>query len=367
MRKFVEFLAGMDEAPPAGCVLAGDEGFLRAEAERAIVKAVLGDGDAGPSFVAIDGVREGGVPVEVATVLDEAHSLPLFAPRKVVSVRRAGAVVKRNADLFARLLGERDAVSVVVLHIEDWDKRSAYAKKLDEFAVDCASLYETSYGESSISASSPLGRWVRDRASSRKLRLEPEAVVRLIEMLGSNLAEIDAALERLDLMGFAARPYVAAADVDAASAPSRATTQFRVAELATRGRAEEAFAAASACFEMGLEDERGRAELKESSVASRLVWAIGREIEILYAARGLIDEERFTPQEAGRIGVPPFRAQAIQRAASEHPVEVLARGVQIACEAEHALKTGRLSPRLAVEKLVLELGAAMAARPAAER
>jgi DNA polymerase III delta subunit len=356
MRKLTEFLSSSAIASAAGYVLAGAESFLRHEAERAVLKAVFGGEDPGPGHVTIDGVREGGVVQELASVFDEAQTIPLFSAGKVVSVRQASSLVRANVDAFAQYLSERNAASVLLLHAETWDKRAAYAKKLDAFAVDCASLYETSFGESTVSAHSPLGRWVATRASEHRVALSAPAIVRVIELIGNNLAELDGVLERLGLGGTPSAEPLRPDDVDAAVAPSKSLSQFRVASLVTAGATREAFAAASTCFELGLSDEKGRVDHQESSVAMRLLWSIGREIEILYHARGLIDEKRYSKESAGSIGVPPFRADAVGKVARMHSLETLADALALALKAEMSLKSGEADPRFAAERLIVELG-----------
>jgi DNA polymerase-3 subunit delta len=366
MRKLTDFIRSVLKRPAAGYVLAGDEAFLRAEAERAVVRAVFGGGEPGPGYVTMDGVREGGVAIEPDAVFDEARTASLFSEGKVVSVRRAGPMVKRHVDLCASFLAASAGGSVLLLHVEDWDKRSAYAKKLDTFAVDCSPLYETAFGESEISATSLLGTWVQDRAAQHALRLAPDAVVRLIEHVGNNLAELDDALARLEL---AARPrsLIDATAVDGLVAPTRSGSQFRVAGLVVRGQAAKAFAAASGCFDLGLSDEKGRVDLNQGSVATRLLWSIGREIEILYAARGLIESRTYSKQTAGGIGVPPFRADEVERLARAASLGSLARALELAVNAELELKTGRVEPRFAVERLIMQLGPVLAAQPAGVR
>jgi len=366
MRKFAEFLSSVEKRPAAGYVLAGHEGFLRAEAERAVVRAVFGGDDPGPGYVTIDAVREGGNPVEPAVVLDEARTSSLFSDGKVVSAHRAGPLVKKNVELFASYLSDTGPASVLLLHVEDWDKRSAYARKLDAWAVDCSSLYETAFGESEISAGSSLGKWVRARAGARKLRISPDAIVRLIELVGNNLGLLDGALERLELAG-GKGDEVSPDAVDKVAAPTRSMSQFRVASLAAGGETGRAFAAASSCFELGLADEKGRVDHNEGTIATRLLWAIGREVETLYHARGLMDKRNYNRSTAGSIGVPPFRADEVERAARSHTLGDLAGALQLVLAAETSFKSGRADGRFAVEKLIAELGGVLSSRSAGAR
>jgi DNA polymerase III delta subunit len=355
MQKFGSFVSSVERRPQPGYVLAGPEGLLRDEAERAVVRAVLGD-DPGTGLVVLDGGREGG-DLKTADVLDEARTLSLLAGKKVICVRRADAVVKGSADAFAAYLDDPDPESTLVVHVESWDKRTAAARKLDKWAVDCASLYETEFGSQDISASSSLGRWVASRASSRQLALDADAVVRLVELVGTNLAELEGALEQLAVAGTKkGGGALGVPDVDEVVAPSRAYTVYRVAELAVSGRRREALAAAEACFEQGLPGKSGRATLNESIIASRLQWAIARELETLYAARGLMNEGSSVRRDFSKIGVPKFRAEQVDKAARAVPQEAIERALGLTLESECGVKRGDADARSAVERLILELG-----------
>jgi len=356
MLKFPQFLAQLKRRPGPAYVLAGAEGLLRSEAEAAIVRAVFGGDEPGAGFVPVDCLREGGAPVEPAEILDELRSRSLFSVRKVVAARRADAMVKQHQDAFADYIARPDPDSVLVLHIVNWDKRSATARKLDAFAVDCAAPYETSFGEAEFSAGSPLGRWIVERASrAHGLRLSADAVVRLVELAGTNLGELDGALGGLALaVGKGAA--VSWQTVDANIAPSRSYSQFKVAELVARGKASEAFAAADACFVQGMPGDKARVDHNEGSVASRIIWTIGRELRTLHGARGLIDEGESVRAGAGKLGIQPWKADAIERAARAVPLETFARGMELAFEAEWAVKRGDADARFAVERLILELG-----------
>ncbi|MHC4249949.1 MAG: DNA polymerase III subunit delta, partial [Planctomycetota bacterium] len=289
MQKLAAFIASLGRRAPGGVVLAGPEEFLRSEAEGGVVRAVFGSSVPGPGFVTLDGAPEGGGTLEPAAVLDEARSVSLFSlggvggcGRKVVAVRRADAVVKQHLDAFLAYLGTPDPQSVVVLHVESWDKRAAYARKLDEWAVDCMSLYETAFGETEVSAGAPLGRWVASRASrAHGVRLSPDAVVRLIELTGTNLAELDGALGTLATSAGDGERALTRGDIDARVAPSRTYTQFKIADLATAGRGAEAFAVADACFEQGLPDKKGRVRHGESAIAESVIWAVSQRLEQL--------------------------------------------------------------------------------------
>ncbi len=368
MQKLTAFIASLERRVPGGIVLGGGEGFLRSEAEGAVVRAVFGPGEPGPEFVTLDGVPEGGAALEPAAVLDEARSLSLFGigggGRKVIAVRRADAVVKQHMDVFLSFLERPAPQAVVVLHMESWDKRAAYARKLDAWAVDCMSLYETAFGETDVSARAPLGVWVASRASrAHGVRLSPDAVVRLIELTGTNLAELDGALGTLATSAGDGKRAVTRADVDARVAPSRTYTQFKIADLATAGRGAEAFAVADACFEQGLPDARGRVRHGESGIAESVIWAVSQRLEQLFAVKGLVAAGGWSASAAGKMGVPPFRMKDVETAARAQTLEKLGSALEVAFEAAKAVR-GELEPRFAVERLLLGLGKVLGRAPA---
>ena len=251
--------------------------------------------------------------------------------------------------------------------METWDKRSAYSRKLDAWAVDCMSLYETAFGETEVSAGAPLGRWVVSRASrAHGIKLSPDAVVRLIELTGTNLAELDGALGTLSVSAADAKRALSSADVDARVAPSRTYTQFKIADLATVGRGAEAFAIADACFEQGLPDQKGRVRHAESGIAESVIWAVSQRLEQIFIVKGLVAAGEWNASAAGKMGVPPFRMKEVEASARVASLDALGRALELAFEAAKAVR-GELEPRFAVERLLLGLGKVLGRTPAGAR
>ncbi len=363
MQKLAAFISSLERRTPGGVVLSGPEEFLRSEAEGAVVRAVFGSTEPGPDFVTLDGAPEGGRVLEPADILDEARGVSLFSMggggaggRKVIAVRRADAVVKQHIDTFLAYLAKPDKQSVVVLHMEAWDKRAAYARKLDDWAVDCTSLYETAFGESDVSANAPLGRWLASRATrAHAVKLSGDAVVRLIELTGTNLAELDGALATLAVAGKGAKRALGARDVDSSVAPSRTHTQFKIADLATAGRGAEAFAVADACFEQGLPDKKGHVRHGESGIAESVIWAVSQRLEQMFAVKGLVADGQWNASAAGKLGVPPFKMKEVEAAARAVTLGALGKALELAFDTAKAVR-GELEPRFAVERLLLGLG-----------
>lgn len=352
MLKPMDVIASLERRPAGtGWILAGEEDFLREEVERAVVKAVLGEEPTAGGMVVIDALREGGSKIQLADILDELRTPSLFCERKVVSVRRAGALVRTYAEELEKHLCGKATPGVLLLHAEDWDKRAAYAKRLDRFTVDCSPLYETAFGDTSISASSQLGRWVRERARRAGLRISDEAIVRLIELIGADLAGLSDAIEKLSLLQ---RQSVSVEDVDTIVAPSRSFSQFKVAELVLTSKTAECLAAVEACFEQGIDKGGGRVERSESGVAELIVWAISRELERMYIARGLLEEDKLDVRSAGALGVPPFMFEKFAKRVSQTDAEHLGRALADTLEAASSLRGGT-PPRAVVESLVLRL------------
>jgi DNA polymerase III delta subunit len=374
MQKVAAFISSLDRRTPGGVVLAGPEEFLHSEAEGAVVHAVFGTGEPGPDFVTLDGVPEPGRVIEPAEVLDEARGMSLFSlgdagagGRKVIAVRRADAVVKQHLDTFLAYLAKPDMQSVVILHFETWDKRAAYARKLDEWAVDCMSLYETAFGETEASANAPLGRWLASRATrAHDVKLSADAVVRLIELTGTNLAELDGALATLAASGKGGKGALTRSDVDSSVAPSRTYTQFKIADLATAGRGAEAFAVADACFEQGLPDKRGHVRYGESGIAESVIWAVSQRLEQMFAVKGLLVEGQWNASAAGKLGVPPFRMKEVEASARAVTLAALGKALELAFETAKAVR-GELGSRFAVERMLLGLGEVLGREPAGTR
>lgn len=173
----------------------GPEEFLRRRAEKAAVENYgLGPDD----VVVMD--EEKYRDKDVAQLLDEFRMPGLFSSRKGVVIRNAPGLLKEKA-LIRFIQDELPRLSDLLLVINAEKAPSALVKTVEKTgqAVQHKRLYATDYNTGALSARSKFGRWVRDEAGTRGLKLNDETVLAIIEASRQDPAQAMELMEALSL------------------------------------------------------------------------------------------------------------------------------------------------------------------------
>jgi DNA polymerase III subunit delta len=134
----------------------------------------------------------------IASVIDASRTLPMMAPRRVVVVLQAEAVLvpKRESEAATRALDELEAFlkkpepqTTLVLVADTLDKRSRMYKLLQKQAtlVECGVLETQADAE----------RWIRNRVAAAGVQLEPAGARLLAERAGTDVRRLRNDVERL--------------------------------------------------------------------------------------------------------------------------------------------------------------------------
>jgi DNA polymerase III subunit delta len=134
----------------------------------------------------------------VATIVDAVRTLPMMAPRRVVTVFQAEALLtpKRESEAAARALEALEALfktpepqTTLVLAAAAIDKRSRMYKLLQRQAtvVECGVIEGQADAE----------RWVRTRVAAGGAELDPQAARLLVERAGLDVRRLRAEVDRL--------------------------------------------------------------------------------------------------------------------------------------------------------------------------
>src|SRR5262249_2674612 len=176
--------------------------------------------------------------------------------------------------------------------------------------------------------------WVRAEAQSLGVKMEPAAITRLVEAVGSDLSRLALAIEQLGL--YAGSRAVTSDDVDELIADTRERTVFELTDAigaADRVRALTAVAS--------LVDQR------ESAVG--VVIMLARHVRQLTVVHTLRETGARRASWGSALGVPPFIVDKLVAQARNYSPSVLAAATQRLANADRALKgditlTSTLSP-----------------------
>ncbi|HEV3062940.1 MAG TPA: DNA polymerase III subunit delta [Vicinamibacterales bacterium] len=156
----------------------------------------------------------------VDSVIAAARTLPMMAPRRVVTVLQAEAVLapRRESDGAARahealeaLLTNPELQTTLVLVTATLDKRTRMYRLLQKQAtiVECGAVEDRADAE----------RWVRTRVAAGGVEIEPHAARLLVERAGLDVRRLRAEVDRL-LLYTLGQPRIGVDDARAIAGPA---------------------------------------------------------------------------------------------------------------------------------------------------
>jgi DNA polymerase-3 subunit delta len=209
-------------------------------------------------------------------------------------------------------------------------RRLMRAAKKDDFLVSCDPLRRHE-----------LPGWIRSTARTMGHEIAPGAADALAELCGPELGPVLDALERLSLyVGNAAR-------ID----------EQAVAATITRVRLEDVWSLVDAVAARDLDTALGALSDVASSrdEGPRLLGAIGSRIRQLVKFEAARRAGQPASEAAKAVGVPPFRANDLDRTVSKLPRGALERWIMLMAEADLALKGSKRDGREVLATMLLAM------------
>jgi DNA polymerase-3 subunit delta len=201
-------------------VIHGDDAYLRREAVRAAIRAVLPESDD------VGASRFEGASARLADVVDELFTLPFFSKRRVVLVDDADPFVTSHRKELEAYFEAPSSTGYLILVVKSWPSNTRLAKLLAKsgMAVDC-----------SAPTAADITPWLSARAAELATKLEPGAADLLLELVGPELGVLAAELDKLAI-STADEGKIRRADVARLVEAGRIETVWKVIDAATEGR-----------------------------------------------------------------------------------------------------------------------------------
>jgi DNA polymerase III subunit delta len=298
-------------------VLAGEE-FLVDEA----LDKVRKENDADPLSEMVFDER-----VSTAELMTALETPSLLGGRRLVIVHGARDLVKDQVEAITRYLERPSPDSVLVLVSPGRTKLDALAKKL------CAL----------VTLEAPKGRrlvsWIRSRAGSHSLRVDDRAAWTLIDTVGVELRDLDAAFNQM---------------VSALGRDARVTAA-EVKRLFARLADERIYV---------FTDAVGDRRLAQAMTSLRRLLEQGEEPLVLFGAlaahvRRMLRARRLADQGASVVGdylgLPGWRAERLAKQARSYNENELVDAMQILAATDIEMKGGDVPPAAALETAVIRI------------
>lgn len=287
-------------------VLHSEHPILIERAVTAIRDAAVPPASRGFNYDVIEGKPKGNQIVSLC------QTLPMMAQKRMVFVRDIGIMPADEADPVIEYLAKPNPSTILV----------AVTSKLDKRLKLFAQLSKKGFLHV-LDAPRQLAPWVREEVKQQGVKMEPNAITRLTDTVGSDLSRLALAIGQLGL--YAGDRAVTSDDVDELIADTRERSVFELTDAIGSGDRVRALLAVAS-----LVDQR------ESAVG--VVVMLARHIRQLTLLHSLRQSGVPKPEWASRVGVPPFIVDKLIAQAKCYTPETLAHATQRLATADRALK-----------------------------
>ena len=316
----------------------GPDGFMLDAAVDAIVEAALPEG---PNDFNFDKFR--GKDAAVDQVRAACETLPLMSKRKLVLVRDLQEMPTAELEELADYFADPSPSTCLVFHAmtaqKSIDGRLGAVRKLKKAAqtYEFKAFYENE-----------LDDFIGRQAARRGLSLDRGASAYLVEAVGTDLASLDGALEKVDL-------YLGA-PAGGASGPRRVEADD-VRTIIAETRIHNVFALTEALgarqFEKALKVLDGMLVAGESPIGAAAM--IARHFRIVAKLHDPEVRRMSKNDKARAVGVSPYFLRDYDADAQRFSRPEIERIRQRLVETDLALKSSRLSDRAIMEGLLYDI------------
>jgi len=287
-------------------VLHSEHPILIERAVTAIREAAVPPAMRGFNYDVIEGKPKG------SQIVALAQTLPMMAKSRMVFVRDLALLPADEAEPVIQYLAKPNPSTVLV----------AVTTKLDKRLKLFAQLSKKGFLHV-LEAPRQVGPWVRDEAKAQGVKIDANAINRLIDTVGNDLSRLALSIGQLGL--FAGDRPVTSDDVDELIADTRERSVFELTDaIGAADKARALAAVASLC------DQR------ESAVG--VVVMLARHIRQLSLVYTLRETNVPRPSWGPMLGVPPFVVDKLIAQARSYAPAALAVATQRLANADRALK-----------------------------
>ena len=302
-------------------LLYGDEPFLVGSYKKKLREAITGGDTMNFNYF------EGKNP-DVKEIISLADTMPFFADRRLILVDGSGFFKSAPEELAAYLPPMPDTTCLVVAESEV-DKRNRLYKRVKELGY-AAELNKQDTAQ--------LMRWAAGILGRDGRKISRPVMEYFLERTGDDMENIRMELEKLVCYTMG-RDVITKEDVDAVGTVHVTSRVFDMVAAIVAGNTKKA---------MDLYEDL--LTLKEPPM--RILFLIARQFNQLLQIKELTAAGKDKGAMASALKVPPFAVGKLTAQARAFTRDQILSWVTLCVETEEAVKTGRLSDRLAVELLI---------------
>lgn len=302
-------------------LLYGEEAFLK-NSYKNQMKSAITQGDT------MNFNQFGGKSIDVKELISLADTMPFFSEKRLILVEDSG-FFKTAAEELVNYLPQMPDTTCMVFVESEVDKRSKMFKKIKELG------YAAEMERQDINQ---LARWAGTLLSREGKKVTGQTMELFLNMTGDDMENIRMELEKL-ISFTLGRDVITDEDVMAICTERTTNKIFDMVTSIVNRQTKRA-----------LELYEDLLTLKEPPM--RIMFLIARQFNQLLQVKELMGKGMDKGGIAAKLKIPPFAAGKLMPQARTFSKEQILSYVNSCVEAEEAVKTGRLSDRMAVELLL---------------
>ena len=302
-------------------LICGEEAFLKKSYKNRMKDAMVGDDTMNFHYFE-------GKGLDLKEIISLADTMPFFADRRLILVDGSGFFKSAQEELAAYLPQMPDTTCLVFAESEV-DKRNRLYKRVKELGY-AAELNKQDTAQ--------LMRWAAGILGRDGRKISRPVMEYFLERTGDDMENIRMELEKLVCYTMG-RDVITKEDVDAVGTVHVTSRVFDMVAAIVAGNTKKA---------MDLYEDL--LTLKEPPM--RILFLIARQFNQLLQIKELTAAGKDKGAMASALKVPPFAVGKLTAQARAFTRDQILSWVTLCVETEEAVKTGRLSDRLAVELLI---------------
>ncbi len=278
----------------------------------------------------LDVVDAGEVPIQ--DIITRCETLPFFGARRVVVLRRGGALRVPDQDALAAYLEHGPPPSALIVVADSLDRRRRLYGVLQRMGrvIPCGRLDPED-----------LPGWVRARARQERKTITPEAAEILVGLVGGGLRELG--LEIGKLAAYTGnRGTITADDVRDLASHVAEVTVFELMDAVGRRQADRALALLGTVLSMG-----------EPPV--RVLYMLEDQLRMLLRTKALVDRRASPVEVRAVLGTRAWLYSRYREQVAAFGAIDVGTILELLLETDAMIKTGTAPPRLAIETLIARL------------
>jgi DNA polymerase-3 subunit delta len=263
---------------PSVCYLYGEESFLLERTTRALIELAIDQSLKDFNFNIFYGNESKGVDIA-----DAAQTLPMFAERRAVLVKRAESLTAAACEVLLPYLHNPSPGTCLIFTGSKIDQRKKFFVELKKKGtlVEFKRIYDNK-----------LSSFIQGESTVHGKPIEPAAADLLSFLIGNNLQELSSQIEKLVVFA-GSRPRITVEDVRVIASSSKSFTVFELAKYLCVRDLQNALKSLDTLFRNGEE-------------TPMMIGALSRHFRQLWRVREMLDRKAAKADIAKEVGINPY-------------------------------------------------------------